>query len=115
MFPLVILNMFQFNISTQAFQASNDVQLIIFEHSFSSFWGFPSGSAVNSLPEMQETWVSSLGWEDPLEEEMATSSSILAWKIPRTEEVHGLQSLGSQRPEEVHGLQSLGSQRLGHD
>ena len=46
---------------------------------------------------MQETWVQSLGWEDPLEKEMATHSSILAWRIPWTEEPRGLQSTGSQR------------------
>ena len=46
---------------------------------------------------MQEIWVRSLGWEDPLEEEMATHSSILSWKIPWTEESGGLQSTGSQR------------------
>ena len=46
---------------------------------------------------MQEMWVRSLGQEDPLEEEMATHSSILAWKILWTEEPGGLQSLGSQR------------------
>ena len=46
---------------------------------------------------MQETQVQSLGWEDPLEEEMATHSSILAWEIPWTEEPGGLQSMGSQR------------------
>ena len=46
---------------------------------------------------MQETWVWSLGWEDPLEKEMATHSSTLAWKIPWTEEPGGLQSMGSQR------------------
>ena len=45
----------------------------------------------------QETWVWSLGWEDPLEEEIATNSSILAWKIPWTEEPGGLQSMGSWR------------------
>ena len=45
---------------------------------------------------MQEMWVQSLGWEDPLEEEMATYSSILAWKIPWTEEPGELQFLGSQ-------------------
>jgi len=44
---------------------------------------------------MQETWVQSLGGEDPLEKEMATHSSILAWEIPRTEEPGGLQSMGS--------------------
>ena len=46
---------------------------------------------------MQETWVRSLGWEDPLEKEMATHSSILAWRILWTEEPDGLQSTGSQR------------------
>ena len=49
------------------------------------------------LPTMWETWVQSLGHEDPLEKEMATHSSIDAWKIPRTEEPGGLQSMGSQR------------------
>jgi len=46
---------------------------------------------------MQETWVQSLSQEDPLEKEMATHSSILAWEIPWTEETGGLQSVGSQR------------------
>ena len=46
---------------------------------------------------MQETWVPSLGQEDPLEEEMATYSSVLAWEIPRTEEPGGLQSVGLQK------------------
>ena len=46
---------------------------------------------------MQETWVQSLGWKDPLEEEMATHSSILAWEIPWTEEPDRLQSMGSQK------------------
>ena len=49
------------------------------------------------MQEMQETWVPSLGCEDPLEKEMATHSSILAWEIPWTEEPRGLQSMGSQR------------------
>ena len=53
--------------------------------------------SVTNLPAMQETWVRSLGWEDPLEKEMATHSSILAWRIPWTEEPGGLQSMGSQR------------------
>ena len=53
--------------------------------------------SVKNLPEVQETWVRSLGWEDPLEKEMATHSSILAWKISWTEEPGGLQSMGSQR------------------
>ena len=45
---------------------------------------------VKNLPALQETWVPSLGWEDPLEEGMATHFSILPWKIPRTEEPGGL-------------------------
>ena len=57
--------------------------------------------AVKNLPATQETRVRSLGWEDPLEEGMATHSRILAWRIPWTEE-----------PDE---LQFMGSQRLGHD
>ena len=52
---------------------------------------------VKSLPAMRETWVPSLGWEDPLEKDMATQSSILTWKIPWTEENGGLQSIASQR------------------
>ena len=51
---------------------------------------------VKNLPAMQETWVQSPGREDPLEKEMATHSSILAWRIPWTEEPGGLQSMGSQ-------------------
>ena len=47
---------------------------------------------VKNLPEMLETWVRSLGWEDPLEKGMTTHSSILAWRIPWTEELGGLQS-----------------------
>ena len=45
------------------------------------FLGFPGGSAVKNLPSMWETWVQSLGWEDPLKKEIATHSSILAWRI----------------------------------
>ena len=52
---------------------------------------------VKNLPAMQETWVQSLGQEDPLEEEMAPHSSTLAWQIPWMEEPGGLQSTGSQR------------------
>ena len=52
---------------------------------------------VKRLPTMQESCVQSLGWEDPLEKEMATHSSTLAWKIPWTEEPGRLQSTGSQR------------------
>ena len=56
--------------------------------------GFPGGSMVKKLPAIQETWIWSLGWEDPLEKEMATHSSVLAWEIPWTKEPGGLQSLG---------------------
>ena len=52
---------------------------------------------VKNLPAMQETWAQSLGQEDILEEEMATYSSILAWRIPWTEKLGGLQSIESQR------------------
>ena len=52
---------------------------------------------VKRLPTMWETRVRSLGWEDPLEKEMATHSSTLAWKIPWTEETCRLQAMGSQR------------------
>ena len=52
---------------------------------------------VKRLPAMQETWVRSLGQEDPLEKEKATHSGTLAWKIPWTEKIDRLQSIGSQR------------------
>ena len=54
---------------------------------------------VKNPPVAGKTWVQSLGWEDPLEEEMAVYSSILAWKISWTEEPGGLQSMGLQRVE----------------
>ena len=52
---------------------------------------------VKHLPAVRETQVQSLGWEDPLEEEMATHSSVLAWRVPWTEEPGGPWSMGSQR------------------
>ena len=61
---------------------------------------FPGGLVVRNPPavqETQETWVPTLGWEDPLDEGMATHSSILAWRIPWTEEPISPQSMGSQR------------------
>ena len=58
--------------------------------------GFPGSSVVKNLFAMQETQIRSLGGEDPLEKEMATYSSTLAWKIPWTEEPGRLQSTGSQ-------------------
>ena len=57
--------------------------------SLPSYKGFPDGSLVKNLPAEQGTWVRSLGWEDPLESEMATHSSILAWRIPWTEDPGG--------------------------
>ena len=51
---------------------------------------------VKNLPAMWETWVQSLGWEDPLEKQMATHSSIVAWRIPWMEDPGGLQSMGLQ-------------------
>ena len=61
------------------------------------FLGFPGGSAGKESPAMRETWVQSLGWEDPLEKGTATHSSILAWGIPWTEEPGRLKSMGLQR------------------
>ena len=58
---------------------------------------FPVAQMVKNLPAMQETRVQSLGQEDPLEKEMVIHSSILAWRIPWTEEPGGLQSMGSHR------------------
>ena len=63
-------------------------------------WGFPTGSDSKNLPMVQENWVRSLGWEDPLEKEMANNSNIFAWRISRTQEPGGL---------------PLGSQRVGHN
>ena len=59
-------------------------------------WGFPDGAMVKNPPAKQEMWVRFLGWEDPLEKEMATYSSILAWRIPWTEEPGRLWSIGSK-------------------
>ena len=60
-------------------------------------WDSLVAQMVKNLPSLRETWVQPLGWEDLLEEGMATHSSILAWRIPWTEEPGGLQSAGSQR------------------
>ena len=60
-------------------------------------WHVPDGSLIKNLPAVQEMQVQCLGREDPLEEEMATHSSMLAWRILWTEEPGGLQSIGSQR------------------
>ena len=60
-------------------------------------WTSLVAQTVKRLPITWETQVQSLGWEDPLEKEMATHSSVLAWRIPWMEEPGGLQSMGSQR------------------
>ena len=60
-------------------------------------WASLVAQTVKNPPAMRETWVYSLGWEDPLETGMATHSIILAWRIPRTEEPAGLESIGSQK------------------
>ena len=58
---------------------------------------FGVAQLVKNLPAIRETWVQSLGWEDPLEKGMVTHSSVLAWRIPWTEEPSWLQSVGLQR------------------
>ena len=67
-------------------------------------WPSKEALVVKNLPTMLETWVRSLGWEDPLEEGMATHSSILAWRIPWTEEPGGLQFMGSQSWTQLKGF-----------
>ena len=62
---------------------------------------------VKNLPVMQETQVQSLGWEDPLEKDIATHSSILAWRIPCTEEPGRLQYMGSQSKMQLSDFHSL--------
>ena len=62
---------------------------------------------IKCLPTMQETWVLSLGWEDPLEKEMASHSSILAWKIPWTEEPGRLRPWGHKELDTAERLHSL--------
>ena len=64
-----------------------------------TIWAFLVAQTVENLPAMRETWVQPLGQEDPLEKRMATHSSILAWRIPWTEEPGGSQFMGSQRVE----------------
>ena len=61
-----------------------------FNSDYHYIWASLVAQTVKRLPAVRETWVRSLGWEDPLEKEMATNSSTLAWKIPWTEELGGL-------------------------
>ena len=62
-----------------------------------AYWAFLVAQTVNNLPAVQETWVQSLGWEDPLKKGMATHSSILTWGIPWTEESGGYNPWGCKR------------------
>ena len=67
---------------------------------------FPGDSVVKHLPAVQETQVQSLGWKDPLEKEMLTHSSILAWEISWTEEPGGVQSMGSRKSRTIRVVSS---------
>ena len=73
------------------------IYMCVYIHTYTYICIFPVARMVKHLPTMRETWVQSLGQEDLLEKEMATHSSILAWKIPWTEKPGSLQSMGSQR------------------
>ena len=73
---------------------ANNFKLLVFESIILRAGGFPGGSVVKNLPPQQGTQVQSLGGEDPPGKEMATHFSILAWKVPWTEEPGGLQSWG---------------------
>ena len=64
-------------------------------------WGFPGGSVIKNPPAKQETWVQSLSTEDSLEKGMATNSGILAWEMPWTEELGGLQSMELQKESDM--------------
>ena len=75
-------------------------------------WASLVAQTIKNLPAMHETWVRPLGWEDPLEESMATHSNILTWRIPWTEELGGLQSIGSQRV--LHDWRDLACMRIFH-
>ena len=73
--------------------------LLLYEPGSGNSLGFPGGSVVKNLPAMQETQLGSLGWEDALDKGMETHSSILAWRIPGTEEPGRLQSMGPDTTE----------------
>ena len=75
---------------------ANTEKMVLWDIYPPSSWSLVA-QTVKRLPAVSETRVRSLGWEDPLEKEVATHSSNLAWKVPWTEEPGGLQSMGSQR------------------
>ena len=77
--------------------SANNSNYLVFRAKKKKNYSFPGSSDSTELPAMKETWVGYLGWEDPPEKGMATHSSILAWRIPWTEEPDRLQSMGLQR------------------
>ena len=83
------------HLTSTTVQAATD--LLAFSISVPFLWASLMAQMINNLPAMWETWVQSLGQEDPLEKEMATHCSILAWEIPWTEEPGGLQPMELQR------------------
>ena len=78
------------------FSLSLSFFFFFFAAALHSMQGFLAAQTVKNLPAMWDTWVQSLSREDPLEEDMGTLSSVLAWRIPWTEEPGGLWSMGSQ-------------------
>ena len=96
-YPLPTLNHVRGHWLVQRSGALPELQQQILSTNLGVLWASSVFRRVKNPPAMQETWVQSLGQEDPLEKEMATHSSILAWRIPWTEELGGLQSMGSQR------------------
>jgi len=84
-------------VSTCLFSISVSIPALKIVSSISFFYCFSGGSVVKNPPAIQETWVSSLGQEDPLEKEMTICSNILVWEIPWIEEPGGLQQMGSQK------------------
>ena len=79
------------------------------DHPLQYSWASLVVQMVKNLTAMWETWVRSLGWEGSLEEDMATHSSILAWRIPWTEQPGGQQSMGSQRVDTTERLSAAHS------
>ena len=97
-FPLLLIHML-ITFSNEKWKTYS-VELSVHKGLFSTYCMVGASlvaQRIKHLPAMQETRVQSLGWEDPLEKEMAIHSSILAWRIPWREEPGGLQSTGSQR------------------
>ena len=94
-FPWLGINI-HFRDKVDVYRASLVQRIDIFREFTKYFISFLVAQRLKWLPPMRETWVWSLGWEDPLEKEVATHSSILAWRIPWTEEPCRLQSTGSQ-------------------